>query len=291
MNKYFKEIIIFSKNEILYGGHLQCLSAISIAWMASFLMKIPAEWQMFAIIYLNTYIAYAYNRHQEIEDDSSDNIERTKHLKKYQKKIPFLVIGAFGLILLILLERANELTLCYALILLILGLIYTQWLKPGTRKIPLLKNISVATAFVLGVGLIFPYNSIDVFSFRESASFIGSFIFLRILLMQIFLDLKDHQGDAARKLKTLVVLKGKGFTLKFLRWASPVSVLPLILGIIYGFLPTITLIVLLTVLFDYLAIDLVKNNNQISYLMQGAQGIIWSALLILGQALYLCIFG
>jgi len=286
MNKSLKKIIVFLKNEFLYGGHLQCLSLISVTWAATFLMGISSEWSMLAIIYLSSYIAYAYNRYQEIEEDSLDNVERTNHLRKYQKKIPFLAMTAFIIMLLILLPKNNVISSIYILFILVLGFFYTQWFKPATKKIPLFKNISVSAAFVLGVGFIFPYNSINPIYFEKEILFIGVFIFLRILFMQVFLDLKDCQGDSVRKLKTMAAMRGKKFTLNFLKLAFPISMIPLIAGAICGFLPMIAFAILPALFFDYLAINLIEKNNQAGYLVQGACAMSWPALLILSSVLF-----
>ena len=286
INRYLKKIFIFFKNEVLYGGHLQCLSLVSAAWIASFLMMIPTEWSMYVIIYLSTYIAYAYNRYQEIEKDSLDNIERTRHLKIYRKKIPLLAMGAFVLMLFILLPRGGVIASTYIFFILIFGFAYTQWLKPATKKIPLLKNISVAVAFALGAGFIFPYNLMNPIYFIKEISCIGSFIFLRVLFMQIFLDLKDCRSDSARGLKTMAVLVGKRFTLNFLKWAFWGSSLPLIIGVACGFLPIITLVLLLTLFLDHWAINLVKKDNRLGYLIQGAHAISWSVILMLGNFIF-----
>ncbi len=291
MNKYFKRIIVFLRNELLYGGHLQCLSLISVTWAAAFLMGIPSEWPMFVIVYLSAYIAYAYNRYWEIEEDSLDNVERTNHLRKYQKKIPILIAGSVGVMVLILTLKSNLRASFYILFVSVFGFVYTRWAKPITKKIPLFKNISVSIAFVLGAGFIFYYNSLPFYSFKTEALLIGSFIFARVLCMQIFLDLKDYRGDSIKKLKTLAIIKGKEFTFKFLKWAFPISMTPLMLGVICGLLPVSSAALLITLLFDYWSINLAQKGIQKGYLVQGAFAVFWPIILILGNILSQWIFG
>jgi 4-hydroxybenzoate polyprenyltransferase len=240
---------------------------------------------MLLIVYLSAYIAYAYNRYQEIEKDSLDNIDRTAHLKKYQGKIPFLMIGSAGIMFLILALNTSLMAFLYILLVSVFGFVYTRWAKPITKKIPLFKNISVGIAFVLGAGFIFYYNSLLLYPLWKEALIIASFIFARVLCMQIFLDLKDYRADSAEGLKTLAVMKGKDFTLKFLKWAFPISMLPLILGIAYGFLPLISAALLLTLLFDYWAVSLAGRASQKGYLMQGSFAVFWPGILILGEIL------
>ena len=130
-----KKILNLIWNEFVYGGHLLSLGAVSIVYTASILLDIRITWDFLLVVYLGTESVYLYNRFKEYEVDFLTNPERTEHIKKYVKYIPFIIfLMTFSAIVIVV--YFNKISaLIFGLLLFFGGLLYSKFLKKITRKI------------------------------------------------------------------------------------------------------------------------------------------------------------
>ena len=77
-----KETIGLMRNELVYGGQLISIGAISVVFTAAILLGIKITWDCLIIIYLGIHSAYLYNRYKELKVDFLTNPKRTQYLKK-----------------------------------------------------------------------------------------------------------------------------------------------------------------------------------------------------------------
>src|SRR4030043_1950045 len=120
-----KKILKIVKNEFIFGGHLLSLGGTSIAYTVSLLLNIEITWDFLLIVYLAFQSAYLFNRYEEIEKDSLTNPERTVHLERYYKKIPFIILLFLLIFFLIQCYFHKIPALIFSSFVVILGLLYS----------------------------------------------------------------------------------------------------------------------------------------------------------------------
>ncbi len=205
-----KEILSFVKKDILVGGHLQSLGAVGIIISIYFVFDLRIHWILLISVYLITYNIYLYNHLKEARFDKLDDPEKHLHIDRFVR-IRYWFVFIVPAIILILCISLNEICLSFLLLLLfLLGIFYTLYIKSLTSIVPFTKNIYVALAFSLSGFLILSTNNIrnnflqlnDIFAYLIT-------IFIFIFIMQLFLDFKDISGDKIRNLKTLPLIAPK----------------------------------------------------------------------------------
>ena len=267
--------------EFIFGGHMQCVGTLSIVLVAAIFLNIKITWDCLVICYLMFYPMYLYNRYKEMEIDALTNPERTNYLRTYISKTPITVALIFLALIFLMLRYTNLLTTIFGLVLLILGLLYSEGGKKLTRFIPLFKNLYIAAFF--GILVIFPplyYN----FHLNSSSLLLPLFlllilVFLKGIIMQIFLDIKDIEGDRQEGLKTLGVLAGREKAADAIKILNIFVVLPLIaICVILRYFPLEFLSLVLLVPLDFYLLDSLKYKNYFTFIIVSGIFLFWLVL-------------
>jgi len=271
--------------EFIYGGHLQTLGSVSIVLVSAILLNIKISWDILFISYFLFYPLYLYNRYKELKIDYLTNPQRTEYLKTYIDKAPLILtlvifVLTFGLVYL-----ANFSSIIFVLLVLLLGLLYSVIFKKITKKIPLFKNLYVATFFAILVFFPIIYYSYSLTNIlRISAVILAVFIFLKAFMMQILLDLKDVEGDGKIGLLTFPTIFSEEATFRVLKTTSVfVTILIPIVAFYFNFFPKSFLMLILTIPFDFCCFRLAKEKNYLGYILMSGIFLLWPILILVGK--------
>lgn len=274
--------------EFIYGGHFQSLGAASIIFVSAVLLKVGITWDALAVAYLIFYPLYLYNRFKEIEIDYSTNPQRTKYLKTYITKVPIILSLVIFVLITCLIYFSSPKALIFGLLLVFFGFLYTVIFKKFTRKIAFFKNFYVAAFFALLVSFLTVYYSYSLTRSLITATLIFTvFVYLKAFMIQIFLDVKDIEGDKKEGLLTFPVIFGKEKTLNILKIISILTTAPILLmfSFYWNIFPKLSLILLLTIPFNFYCFNLAKNQKYSGYILASGEFVLWSILIIIGKLL------
>jgi len=280
-----KKIIKFACNELIYGGHIQSLGAVSIVFVSAILLRVRISWDILFIIYLMFYSFYLYNHFKEINVDYLTNPQRTQHLITYKKFIPLIFYFTILIIFSGLIYFSNLWSLIFSLLLFIFGILYTTVFKKLTKKIAFLKNIYVSVFFALLPFYLLIYYSYPLKYFLTSAVLVLLFIFLKMFLIQIFLDIKDIESDKKEGLITFPIIFGREKTLKIALIANTLItiIIPIFFSLYLNIFPRIALMIIFTVPLLFYCYDLAKKQKYLAYILQSGEFILWLILIIIGK--------
>ncbi|MCD6085393.1 UbiA family prenyltransferase [bacterium] len=288
MNQKIGKFFKFIWNEFIYGGHLQCLGFVGIVIIASDLFSLKINWTLLVFVYLIFYLIYIYNRFKEIQIDELTNPERVKHFKGYFSKIKKIFYFLFFFLIGALIYIRNFPFLVFSLSLLFLGLLYTPTLKNFTKKIIGFKNFYVALFFSVIVFSPFFYYFYPLDKRLLPSIFIFAiFVFLKALMMQVFLDCKDVEGDKKINLRTFPVVFGREKTLKFLKLFDSfiTGFILIVFCLIYKVFLTSLLILLFLIPFNFICVDLARNRKYFGYILKSAEFFLWLILFFIGKTI------
>lgn len=272
--------------EFIYGGHLLSLGAVSIIFTASILLNIQITWDFFLVVYLWTEAVYLYNRLKELKSDSLNNPKRTIYLKKQARYIPSTII-LFSTIAIAILIYFNKLSaLSFGLILFILSLLYTVFLKKFTKKIIAFKSFFVPLIWALLIIFLITYYN---FSINIVAILLIIFIYLRLFIHEEIINLKDASGDKEKKLLTLAVILKKKRLLLFLQSINLLSIIPMLLGIHFKILPlysfALIFIIIYTSYYLYKLKNIEKNTEFFYNVIIDGEYIFWTIIVLISKLL------
>ena len=245
-------------NEFVYGGHLLSFGAVSIVYAASILLDIRITWDFLLVVYLGTESVYLYNRFKEYKVDFLTNPERTEHIKKYVKYIPFIIflMTFSAIVIVVYFNKISALT--FGLLLLIIGLLYSLFFKKITEKIIAFKSFFISLMWSLLVLFLAIYYSAPI----NLALFLFSvFVFLRFFVSVSFFDIKDIKTDKQEGLKTLAVVLKQSTLWQFLSIIAILAVLPLIIGVYLRVLPISSLMLFLTIPYTFFYFKQLENKK------------------------------
>ncbi len=277
--------IRWARNELVYGGHLISLAAVSIAVTPAIVLGIKITYLPLVISYLVVFSTLLYNRYKERETDSLDNPERTAWLANHFRfTLPIMVASAlFSIISLLFVEKIGALIF---LVFFLLALIfYTKYTKGLTRKIVAFKNIKSSLLMVFLATFLAIY-----YQYYLGTPFVIMcvFIFLRMMVNTVFQDIKDIKGDQRQNLLTLPIVLGQEKTIYFSRATSLLSAIPILLGVYYEQLPFFSLVLLLSVPYSFYYLEKSHSKSSfylVNYILADAEFIFWPLLLLAGQIL------
>lgn len=282
-------VLRFITREIFYNGHFQTWGSLAIVISAGQLLHIKITWDLLAIVYLSFYLLYLHDRYRSIEIDSLTNIKRSEHVKSIYRYIPAIIGVGLCSLLVMLLYYGNVFSLIFIACIVVLGFLYPLYFKGLTRKIVAFKNFYVSSVFSILIILPNIYYKISLTEITLSIVIILlAFTFLRGVMMQFFLDLKDIEGDKKEGLKTLGILLGKkkvftiinimnivtSLTLPILYFASPSLMLP----------PAVLFLVLLTI-WNFYFFNLGRRGKYIGFILGSGEFIYWPLFVFIGQML------
>ena len=280
--KKFLEIIW---NEFVYGGHLLSLGAVSIVLTSAILLDSKITWDFLLIVYLGVQSIYLYDRYRGFKKDALTNPERTKHIEKYVKYIP-LIILFFSFIIVAIVIYFNIRALPFIILMLLLGLFYSISLKKLTQKIVGFKTFFVSLMWALLVMVLAIYYSL---LFNLALFFIFIFIFLKCFIIISFFDIKDIESDKKEGLLTLANVWGQKKLIDILKLITLLAIIPIILGFYLGLLPLFSLMLIFTIPYTFYYLKKSKDKKtDISFLnnvIADGEPILWLFLILFGKIL------
>lgn len=280
----FKNFLGILYREFIYGGHFVALTAPAVIVTIIILMEEKIIWELPFIGYLLVFLNYRYNYQEGIKADSLTNPIRTSYLEKGKKYSQGLILIASLLLLAIVFYFINMQTALFSIFLATMGFFYTYKFRLFTKKIVGFKNFYTAAAWASLAILVGFYYS----SFNWGLLILFLFIFFKGIFNTIFFDIKDIDSDKNNGLKTIPTIIGKKGTLKLLYILNFLSLLPIIIGVYFSFLPTIALILLLFYFYDLYYLKLINgsdiNTQNFSYIIADVEFLLWPLVLLISKA-------
>jgi 4-hydroxybenzoate polyprenyltransferase len=168
------------------------------------------------------------------------------------------------------------------------GLLYGIVFKKITRKIIAFKNLYVSAFFASLVFFPIIYYGINA-KILGGAIIFAIFVFLKSMIMQIFLDIKDIKADKKEKLRTIPVLLKKQLTLKLLKILTIIiTFVPIVLfAFVFNVLAKVFILLILTVPFNFCCFTKAQNDEYLGYILEGGEFLLWAALIGVGQLLFI----
>jgi 4-hydroxybenzoate polyprenyltransferase len=276
----------FICKEFIHGGQLIALGTAGIVLSFMFLYNATIRWEFLLIIYLGTLCIYNYDYYKGFAEDSLNNIDRTSYLKKTHK-YRFIIVTFYGISFFsMLIYFGNLSSIIFGGLILLSAILYTYKIKKLTTKIIGFKSYYTAFSFSLSIIFTALYCSypINLVIFV----FFG-FVFLQILLITSFCDLKDIVTDKKNNLLTLPIFFGKNKFLQFLHILNLASLILIITAIIMELMPLFSIFLFFSYLYCFYFIQKAKNvKTNIHYLTNvivDAEYFFWPLFLFLGKTL------
>lgn len=280
-------ILIFIFNEIFYNGHFQTWGSLAIVISVGQLLNIGVTWDLLVIVYLSFYLLYLHDRYRGIEIDSLTNPKRSEHIKSIYLYIPAIVIVGLVLLGAMLLYYGNIPSLIFMALVTIFGFLYPLYFKPLTKRITAFKNFYVSSVFSALVVLPNIYYEIPLNENRlQILIILLVFTFLRGLMMQFFLDLKDIEGDKKEELRTLAILLGKEKVYWIINTMNLITSLSL--PILYFMspsllLPQAVLFLVLLVVWNFYFFNLGIKGKYLGFILGSGEFIYWPFFVFVGR--------
>lgn len=251
--------------ELIYGGHLTALGAVSIVLMTTVLLGLKATWECFIIIFLASEIIYLYNRQKEIDRDFLSNPERTKYLSKYNRHTRLLIF-ILSMVLVVILIITTEISLLiFGSVIVSLGLLYSVFLKKITKNILAFKNFLVSfcwATIVIFVALFYSYHYI------LSVFLIFIFVWISVFVQEVLLDIRDKRSDRREGLLTLPIVLSKRLLFRVLFMLTILAGIFIFYGIYFHLLPACSAILFFIIPYNLFLLNenINKTNSKPRYL-------------------------
>jgi 4-hydroxybenzoate polyprenyltransferase len=273
----------FILDEFVHGGHLVSLASPAIAISTMILLNLTICWEFLLITYLGTLCIYNYDYIKGLNVDYSENIKRSNHMKKYLN-LRVLALISYGITFFsLLIYFGNIQSIVFGIVLLLLGLLYTDVFKKYTKKIVGFKNLYTSISFSLLIIFTPIFYSYQI---NLMFSVFFTFILLQFIVDTSFCDLKDIETDKKQNLKTLPIFFGRQKFLLFLHVINIASFLILSVAIVMKIIPVFSLILLPFYLYRIYYINKAKrpetNFQNLSGLVD-AEYFFWPFVLFLGK--------
>lgn len=276
----------FLWNELIYGGHLLSLGAVSVVYVSAALLNIEITWDHIVVVYFGAHVIFLYNFFKELKQDTITNFQRVQHLKKYIQYIPYIIICYFLIFIVFLLLFHKIPSLFFGLLLIILGILYTLFFKKFTEKIIAFKNFFVALVWLLLVIFFIIYYS---FPLNFSVTLVLIFIYIRSFIHTSFFDVKDIESDKKEHLLTMPILLDEKKVFFILIIFNILSAIPIVYGFYFNLFPSFSLMLLLTVPYTFWFFKKIRYKKEniayLSYFFTAGEKILWIILILLGKFL------
>lgn len=263
--------------EFIYGGHIFAVGAVSVAYMCAILCSIPVTIDFMVVIYLIFYTIYLYDYCQGADKDTLTNSERATYLKNGHKSsrttiILYVCILAIGVIYSIFSDITNML---YGFSVLVIGLLYHSHFKVLTKRVPAFKNVFVSVVWALLILSPFLYYSYPITS---TALLLSAFIFLRMVSIQVFFDIRDVEGDKKEGLLTIPVILGDK-DVPLLKVLNVATTLLLVYGLYYSIIPPIAIMAVFMFFYAHDYIGKARAKEQSCFILAAAEPMLWIVLI------------
>ena len=264
--------------EFIYGGHIFAVGAISVAYMCALLCSIPITLDLMVVIYLIFYTIYLYDYCKGADKDKLTNSERATYLKNGNKLgrttiVLYVCILSIGLIYSIYSDITNML---YGFFVLVMGLLYHSHFKALTKRVPAFKNIFVSIVWALLILSPFIYYSYPVTS---TALLLSTFVFLRMVSIQILFDIRDVESDKKEGLLTIPVLFGDK-DMSLLKALNVATILLLVYGLYYSIIPPIAIMAIFIFFYAHDYLEKAKAaEGKSCFILAAAEPMLWIVLI------------
>ncbi|CAJ35356.1 UbiA family prenyltransferase [Methanocella arvoryzae] len=286
LSSIISRIISRFKNEVIYGGHITALIGPSLVLISIIILELPLNYYSLMVAYLIPLLVYSYNYQKELDIDEMTNSDKTHYLYERNRVFP-LLFYTYLILTVVLSIMINSLSfLLFLAIIFTGGILYTVIFKRLASIVPAFKNI-FSTAVWAYSGTFF---NIFLYSLTLDAMFLFLFIFIyiKILINNIFFDIKDIATDKNEGLMTIPILLGKKNTYYFLTFLNLAALILLIYSVYTNVVPLYTLS--LGIFFPYTQYYLIKGNTtagkdllNYTYIMSDAEFIFWPIALFMGK--------
>lgn len=279
-----EQVLGFAWKEFVYGSHIFAFGAVSVVLMSAISLNIPVTWDFLLIVYLIFYSIYLYDHFSGAKkNDYLTNLERVQYLKD-KRRIPLVVSVSILISILILFYFSNFSSLFFGLIILFFGLLYNCCFKKITKKIIAFKNFFVSFVWTFLVVFLMWHYSCPL---TLGLFLLASFIFLKLLIIQIFFDIRDIRSDREEKLLTLPIIFGKDRVLKILKLASILPIMIIFFCFYFNILPNFLFLLFLIIPFSfyYLGKHQCLGSKRCPYFLAASEPILWLFLVSFGKFL------
>ncbi len=265
-------------SEIIYGGHLFALGAVSVIMASSIIFMVPLSFDIILVSYLLFYIIYLHDYSKCLFTDSITNKRRVQYLHYKNKNICAIYVS-FALLFLLLFIFANTATILICVIILFFGILYGKYFKKLTRNIPAFKNIFVSLIWSFMVVFVFVYYSHSV---TYGVLLLSTFFFFRMLAIQILFDVRDLEGDRKEELLTIPSLFEKRKCTSILRAINIFSIAIIVIGSLIGILPIFALGFVPVFYYAdiYISKVYISEKDHFPYIFAAFEPVIWSILIL-----------
>lgn len=257
-----KNLLVESVSWLYYNSYLvsirPALMLLTMMIIHGDTINIP----ILAIAFLLTFIVYSYDRFSGLEEDRLTNPERSTLLLRKKQRYPYYLASCTVMLALLVLSfgRTEFVGLStFVLILISVGILYTVVLKNFTKYIPGFKSVLVASEWGATIWLLYGISYDSYFS--VFALMFTAYVFLKSFILTIFHDVKDIESDGRCRLKTVPVMLGYNNTMRLLTLLTIVSWIPLVIGAFLFNQPKLSLLVIPSSAFAFLAIHFMRSNH------------------------------
>jgi len=165
--------------------------------------------------------------------------------------------------------------------------LYTLFFKRFSKKFIGFKNFYVSLNWSLLIPLLASYYFLPISS---SVILVFLFVYLRLLLHEIFSDIKDIDTDKKENLQTFPITFDSLKIFYILNIINLFTSLPLVFGVYFGLLPGYSLILLFSLpySFYYFKKSMIQkiNNEAIYSVISDGEYILWSIFILIGKYSY-----
>lgn len=279
-----KKILKAIWEEFIYGGHLLSLGATSIVATVGIIVGTKPDLVIILISYLGTHSVYLFDRTRGILKDGQSKL--SAHLIKRKTTSKLIVSLYVSLMFFLLLLYSNIVATLWAIFIFGSGFLYTEYIKPISKKIPAFKNFFIPLPyFFLPILLLSHSNK----NFELATFLLMIFIYIRLFIAVAFYDIKDIKEDVANGIKTFATIYSKKTLFVILNVLNIFSIIPLIYGVATKSLPAFSLALILTI--PYFAFYTHKSKNVrdiVSYSLIFCDGeyLFWLPIILIARSLW-----
>jgi 4-hydroxybenzoate polyprenyltransferase len=202
---------------VIYSNLYVSIVAASITYVLFKLVNSSLNYVLLIPFFI-MFVIYSSNGKTDEREDSISNPKKSIFNKKYNKYILCIAGISYGILTVLSFMKGVE----YGVAVLapfIIGILYSEGIPLKSRKIRLksklfLKNLIVAGTWVY-VTIIIPLLFLNL-QFTREIFFLGFIVFSRLLIDEIFFDIKDVNGDSNAGVKTIPTEYGIAFTYRLL---------------------------------------------------------------------------
>lgn len=247
-------------NLLAYDGHFTAISAACVSALPTYLLGFSVPVIIHIIPFLGSEIIYSFNRYKEKKQDGF-NLNNETLLRKKNIFYPFFFFFFLFFIGYLLWIQHIELLL-FSFIVIAMGLLYTIFLKKLTKKIVGIKVffVSFCWALIVFLPFVFKRNFLENFF---SALIIFLFVFLNVLLFELFLDFRDIKQDRKNNLLTLPAVMTMPMLIFSLCFLNFLSFFMILLGIVLNLLPTLSFFLFFSFLYNLIFLLIITKKVNI----------------------------